>query len=112
MVTGPTSIGRNPMEFFSVRRRCCSFQNSRNLSPLGSVACRKMEADVLAKLSAHPLVAIAAETDGLAPPLMRYFVRSDDLPIHIFAASLQEKVPLCVVEEAADGQVDEHGPAL
>ena len=51
IVTGPTSIGRKPKAFFSVISLRCCFQNSRNSFGLGRVACRKIEAEVLANPS-------------------------------------------------------------
>src|SRR5208282_1453435 len=53
---------------------------------------------------AHPLVAIRIEANFVAPPLVSYFVRRDDLPIAAVAEIEPKAVADGLVEEGADRQ--------
>ena len=106
-------MGRKPNAFFSVISLALQFPEVDEVVGLGP---RELEEDGgggLREAFAHPLIAVAAETDGMSPPLVRHFVRRDDVPIRGRCEVAEtEKMPLRVIEETADGQVDQHGPAL
>ena len=113
MVTGPTSMGRKPIFIFLREQVALQFPEVDEVVGLGA---RELEIDgrgFVGEAFAHPLVAIATEADGVAPPLVRHFVRRDHVPIGgLGEVAEAEKMLLGFVEETADGQVDEHGPAL
>ena len=82
--------------------------NAPEFSELVGFGLRELQEDGsggIREAFTHPLIAITAEANGLAPPLVRNFVRSDHLPVHVFRMHAQRKL-LRGIEKAADGQID------
>src|SRR6266566_3427193 len=111
MVTGPTSMARNPCGLRSSSSSRSSFQKVRNFLAFFSIMLVKRRRHVR-EAFAHPLIAAGAETHGMPPPLMRHFVGRNHFPVAAVAPIDAKLVANRRVEVIANGNPDQSGPGL